>query len=133
MSQLPTGRTVGITAGLSGVLGLGAGLLDNHYGFTYDIARLRWDRGTGKRIESRLKELGDDTTIYHMMELANPDATMLWFEGRSWTYAEAILGTTPQKKCNWLEILTNSQQKPRNLLLFCLSVALLRETLSLFS
>lgn len=66
--------------------------LNNRYGLSYDVGELSRNRKFKRRIDDRIKELGDDVTIYRMLELAKPDAPALWFEGRSWTYAELKAG-----------------------------------------
>jgi hypothetical protein len=66
--------------------------LDERYGVSRDVSQILQDRAFRKRMSARINRLGDDVTIYRMLELAEPDATALWFEGRSWTYAEMIAG-----------------------------------------
>ncbi|KAG9237165.1 putative bifunctional fatty acid transporter/acyl-CoA synthetase [Amylocarpus encephaloides] len=53
-----------------------------------DLRRLRHDRTWTKRLIGRIQDLGDTCSTYGMFEKANPQAEFLWFEGRTWTYAE---------------------------------------------
>jgi hypothetical protein len=69
-----------------------AALLDKRYGVSHDVSQILQDRAFRKRMGARINDLGDDVTIYRMLELAQPDAAALWFEGRSWSYAEMIAG-----------------------------------------
>ena len=71
----------------------GAVFANNRYGFLTDIRQIAKDKAFSKRIGARAALLAENATLYHMLELAKQDAQFLWFEGRSWTYAEAIMGT----------------------------------------
>jgi len=66
----------------------GATYIDGHYAITRDIKHLLSDRRYGQRIQARCQQLANHATLYHWLELADPKAEALWFEGRSWTYAE---------------------------------------------
>jgi len=74
-------------AAAGGILA-GAAYLNARYGISRDLTQLSHDRKWFRRFEARVKELGDYTTLYHMMELCNPQDEALWFEGRSWSYSE---------------------------------------------
>jgi hypothetical protein len=79
-------------AGAATATALAALLLDERYGVSRDVSQILQDRAFRKRMGARINDLGDDVTIYRMLELAQPDAAALWFEGRSWSYAEMIAG-----------------------------------------
>jgi hypothetical protein len=79
-------------AGAAAATALAALFLDERYGVSRDLGQILQDRAFRKRMGARINHLGDDVTIYRMLELARPDATALWFEGRSWTYAEMKAG-----------------------------------------
>jgi hypothetical protein len=87
MNQAATRKSVGAAAAVLGALYINA-----YYGFSTDFNQLLQDRAFKKRLAQRIASLGNDTTIYHMLEMAGPDATALWFEGRSWTFAEMRMG-----------------------------------------
>jgi hypothetical protein len=91
MSKSPSTRTVRSAGGATAAV-VGALFLNDKYGLTHDISELSQSRKFKKRVDARINQLGDDVTIYRMLELAKPDAPALWFEGRSWTYAELRAG-----------------------------------------
>jgi hypothetical protein len=72
----------------------GAAYLDGKYALRRDVKHILGERGFKKRMDERMGLLGDRATMHHLMELANQNATGLWFEGRSWTYAEMKKGET---------------------------------------
>ena len=80
--------TTSIAAGSA--LFAGASYLDAHYGISRDIGQILADRRMGKRIEQRIKQVGEYASVYGHMQTADPNAEGLWFEGRSWTYAEIL-------------------------------------------
>ena len=82
-------------AGGAAAAALAALFLAERYGVSRDVGQILQDRAFRKRMGARINHLGDDVTIYRMLELAQPDATALWFEGRSWTYAEMKAGDSP--------------------------------------
>lgn len=67
-----------------------AGLLyyANHsLGITKDISQYRLDASFGARYPQFLAKLGPQSPhLYRMLELADPNADAIWFEGRSWNY-----------------------------------------------
>ena len=67
---------------------LGAGYIDARYGVSYDLRKLRQSRLSQKRIGERIRELGDEATLYRLLELADQEAEALWFEGQSFTYGQ---------------------------------------------
>jgi hypothetical protein len=79
-------------AGGTAAAALAALFLAERYGVSRDVGQILQDRAFRKRMGARINHLGDDVTIYRMLELAQPDAAALWFEGRSWTYAEMKAG-----------------------------------------
>lgn len=87
MPQPLASKPAKIAAGTAAAL-LGTAVLDKTYGLSLDVKRILQDKNFRDRYLARAKELGDDTTIYHMLELAKQDAPALWFEGRTWTYTE---------------------------------------------
>jgi len=76
------------SAAAAGGILAGAAYLNARYGISRDLNQLHYDRKWFQRFNARVKELGDHTTIYHMMELCNPQDEALWFEGRTWSYDE---------------------------------------------
>lgn len=67
-----------------------AGLLlyaDHSLGVSRDVQQYRLDSSFGKRFPQFIEKLGPQSThLYRMLELADPNADALWFEGRSWNY-----------------------------------------------
>lgn len=57
-----------------------------------DLQEISKDREFGARRAKRIQELGDTCTIYRMLELANPEDELLWFEGNTWSYRELKQG-----------------------------------------
>ncbi|RMJ07496.1 hypothetical protein CDV36_012916, partial [Fusarium kuroshium] len=84
-------KKAAIAAGAATATLLGALYANTRYGVSYDINQLLSEKAFRKRIDERARALGDDISLYHMMQLADPQAEALWFEGRGWTYAELIL------------------------------------------
>ncbi|KAF2668444.1 bifunctional fatty acid transporter and acyl-CoA synthetase [Microthyrium microscopicum] len=68
----------------------GALYLDGKYNISRDIQQLLSDRRWRKRMQNRIDELGEHVHSYRMYQLAKQDVEALWFEGRGWTYAEAL-------------------------------------------
>lgn len=79
--------TLGTAAAAGGLLA-GASYLNAKYSIGRDLSQLWADRKWRQRFLAKVDALGDHTTIYHMMELCNPEDEALWFEGRSWSYDE---------------------------------------------
>ncbi|RSL77246.1 hypothetical protein CEP51_009231 [Fusarium floridanum] len=84
-------KKAAIAAGAATATLLSALYANTRYGVSYDINQLLSEKAFRKRIDERARALGDDFSLYHMMQLAEPQAEALWFEGRGWTYAELIL------------------------------------------
>lgn len=72
----------------AGGLLAGASYLDARYSISRDLKQLWNDRKWRQRFLAKVESLGNHTTIYHMIELCNPEDEALWFEGRSWCYDE---------------------------------------------
>jgi hypothetical protein len=84
VAPLAVGAAAAAVAGLS--------YLDARFAISRDLKQLRNDKKWFQRFQAKIQELGDHATIYHMLELAKPDNECLWFEGRTWTYAEFLKG-----------------------------------------
>jgi len=69
-----------------------AAYIDGKFAISKDIRQVLRDRAFGRAIGARIKELGDEATLYHLLARADPTATALWFEHRSWTYAQLRSG-----------------------------------------
>jgi hypothetical protein len=70
----------------------GAAYLDAKFHLRRDVKHLLSERRFKQRMDERIKLLGDQVTMYHMIEVADQQASGLWFEGQSWTYAEMKRG-----------------------------------------
>ena len=56
-------------------------------GVSRDISLHRSDQAFGKRMGQFIESLGPQSPhLYRMLELADPNADAIWFEGRSWNY-----------------------------------------------
>lgn len=71
---------------------LGATILDSQLSISKDMRQLMEDRAFGKRLNSRIQSLGDEVTLYRMVEQADQTADALWFEGITWTYGALKTG-----------------------------------------
>lgn len=69
--------------------------LDVKLGISIDLRELSHDREWQKRFAKRLQTLSSNCTVYHMLDQADQEAEALWFEGRTWTYAELKNGAAP--------------------------------------
>jgi hypothetical protein len=76
----------------SSALVAGATYVDAQLAISRDIKQVLSDRRYGKAIANRFKALGNNASAYGHLRLADPNASALWFEGRSWTYAEVTRG-----------------------------------------
>lgn len=81
-ASLPSAALGAASAVLAGLY------LDGRYGLGHDIRQMMLDKAFRKRMGGRIAQLGDETTLYRMLELADPEAEALWFEGRSWSYGQ---------------------------------------------
>ncbi|SPO04692.1 related to acyl-CoA synthetases (AMP-forming)/AMP-acid ligases II [Cephalotrichum gorgonifer] len=84
-------KKAAIAASAAAATVLGALYANDRYGFSYDINQLLSERAFRKRLEERIRALGGDVSYYHMLQLADPSAEALWYEGRRWNYAEVIM------------------------------------------
>ncbi|KAJ9608398.1 hypothetical protein H2200_007386 [Cladophialophora chaetospira] len=56
-------------------------------GVSRDLQYYRQEQDTAKRMPEWINKLGPQSPhLYRMLELADPNADALWFEGRSWNY-----------------------------------------------
>ena len=90
-AQLPV-KQAAIAASATAAALLSALYANHRYGITYDVNQLLSEKAFRKRLQQRIGELGDDLSVYHMLELADQQAEALWFENRRWTYGGVILG-----------------------------------------
>lgn len=77
-----------VLAGLA--TALGAAYVNAHLALGHDVGQLLDNRSFSKRFDRHLKKVGDESTLYRMLEFADPKNEALWFEGRTWTYSELI-------------------------------------------
>ncbi|KAG7153008.1 Long-chain fatty acid transport protein 4 like [Verticillium longisporum] len=87
--RVPTEK-VAIAASAAAATVVGALYANRRYGVSYDINQLLAEKSFRKRFQERVGALGNDMTVFHMFELADPRAEALWFEGRTWTYGEVL-------------------------------------------
>ncbi|TVY47372.1 Fatty acid transporter protein [Lachnellula cervina] len=77
------------TGALVGAAALAAGAyLNAKLAISPDIQQMRHERAWGERFQSRIANLGDSCSIYHMFDGIDPELEFLWFEGKAWTYGE---------------------------------------------
>ncbi|KAL4797036.1 hypothetical protein BDV19DRAFT_63231 [Aspergillus venezuelensis] len=67
--------------------------LNAKYSLSTDLSTILGDRYFGKRLAQRMQQLGDTITVYGMLQRlvevgGKGSAEAIWFEGKSWTYAE---------------------------------------------
>lgn len=62
--------------------------LNAKLGVENDLKQLSHDREWLIRFQQWLGTLGDRCTLYHVFELADSKSEALWFEDRTWTYAQ---------------------------------------------
>ena len=65
--------------------------LNAKLGVSTDVATMRSDRSSAKRLEQRIAQLGDSSTIYKMLERVVEvegcgSNEALWFEHKTWSY-----------------------------------------------
>lgn len=77
---------------MASALAVSAGAYFNaKFGVSTDISTILNDRSFAKRLEQRIAQLGDSTTIYKMLERVvevegRGSTEALWFEHKTWTY-----------------------------------------------
>lgn len=80
------------SAALAATTALAAGAyLNAKFSIATDLRELWNDRDWFKRLQGLIRELGDDCTLYHLLEIAttaNAEREALWFEGLVWTYRQ---------------------------------------------
>jgi hypothetical protein len=76
----------------SAALTLGGAYINAELSIHKDVRQLIEDRAFAKRLNKRVESLGDEVTLYHMLEQADPGAEALWFEGLTWTYGSMKTG-----------------------------------------
>lgn len=71
----------------STALALPLALYANHrLGITRDLQNIRAQKASLRNHAAHIARYGDNFSLYHLLELANPNADALYFEGRSWNY-----------------------------------------------
>ena len=73
---------------------LGAAYVNAKLALGHDLQQASYQRSFSQRLTQRLAKIEDEATIYRTLELANPDAEALWFEGRTWRYSDVIAGSS---------------------------------------
>ena len=76
----------------AGVVASLAYILNKATGFSQDVSTFRTQAATATNLKQHLTKLGEHPTLYRLLELSDPQADGLWFEGRSWSYAAMIDG-----------------------------------------
>ena len=67
---------------------VGGMYLDAKHHIVKDITAWRARRQFNNNIAECARLMGDYCTLYHAIDYVDPKAEALWFEGRSWTYAD---------------------------------------------
>lgn len=81
------------TGALVGAAALAAGAyLNGKLSISQDVKQLRHDWAWATRLGTRIADLGDCCSIYHIFNRVDPTLEFLWFEGKSWTYGELKKG-----------------------------------------
>lgn len=88
MDQLSTKALIASAAALAA----GASYIDGHFGISRDIGQLLADRKFGQRLDARIKRLNGVAGLYGHLKIADPTAEGLWFEGKTWTFADILRG-----------------------------------------
>ncbi|KAM6524527.1 hypothetical protein FALCPG4_010137 [Fusarium falciforme] len=88
---MPSNLPVQVPMSAGKVALAGAFFADKRYGISIDLNQLHQEKEFGKRLQDRIRTLGQDPSLHHMLELADPGAEALWFEGRRSSYSEPIL------------------------------------------
>jgi hypothetical protein len=77
-------KAIAASAFLTASLGY---LLNNKTGFTTDLSAVRSERIAASIFDAHVARLGTHASLYHLLELADPRADALWFEGKTWSYS----------------------------------------------
>lgn len=82
------------TVAMASALTAAAGAyLNAKFSISTDLTAIHHDRSWKSRLEQRIGQLGDTPTIYWMLERTievdgNGAAQAIWFENKTWTYAQ---------------------------------------------
>ncbi|KPI44704.1 Very long-chain acyl-CoA synthetase [Cyphellophora attinorum] len=77
--QVATAAATALIAGLG---------LNSYFGISKDITQIRFNKQFNKLLTAHIQRAGPQATcLYRLLELADPHADAVFFEGRSWTYA----------------------------------------------
>ncbi|CZR63058.1 related to acyl-CoA synthetases (AMP-forming)/AMP-acid ligases II [Phialocephala subalpina] len=82
---LPSAQTT--VAAAAGLLTAGA-YLNAKLGIGYDLRVLRHQRSTKARMVESYQRLGNNLSLYRLLELADQDGDAIWFEGKTLSYRE---------------------------------------------
>ncbi|QDS72660.1 hypothetical protein FKW77_002703 [Venturia effusa] len=77
---------------VSSALVAGAAYIDAQLSISRDVLQLFRDKNYGKAIGNRFHALRDNASAYGHLLLTDPNASGLWFEGRTWTWAQVKKG-----------------------------------------
>lgn len=102
--QDPKNRRRATIAGAGLATVTAAWYANDKYAISHDIKTLLDNRNFAKRVNERIAELGDNFSIYATTKLADQDAEALWFEGRTWTYRQLLMGMS--NKARTVQLLT---------------------------
>lgn len=87
MSQRRQQRLMAATA--AGLAALSSAIYaDKKYAISSDLKSMRQSKVFLTAMAATLDRLGDNVSVYRILELADQDAEALWFEGRTWTFAQ---------------------------------------------
>lgn len=89
MASIPAASSI---AWASAAAVAGGAYLNAKFHIGTDLKQLRYDREWGARLGKRLQEAGTNCTLYGMLDIVDPGAEALWFEGRTWTYGQLKSG-----------------------------------------
>lgn len=73
-------------------LAAGGLYINAKYGLSTDIREIRHEKNYIERLFKNYSQLGESCTIYSLFSRQNPTSDALWFEGRTWTYAQLSCG-----------------------------------------
>lgn len=76
----------------SSALVAGATYIDAHLAISRDVQEIIREKRYGKAIGNRFKTLSNNASAYGHLLLTDPEASALWFEGRTWTWGQVKQG-----------------------------------------
>lgn len=76
----------------SSALAAGATYIDAQLAISRDVQQIFRDKRYGKAIGARFQALGNNASAYGHLLLTDPNASALWFEGRTWTWGQVKKG-----------------------------------------